>query len=113
MEAINDNFLPGISSKYFITTSKKIEFLVFSYCWQGGYHMNIFYPIFYPIFKFPSKNEDHRASIKFVKDKKKNDKNQKVDEQLALAEKLELRVEESTFGGIDSRVAKWFFRDPK
>ncbi|MGD9153637.1 MAG: hypothetical protein PVG30_08300 [Gammaproteobacteria bacterium] len=73
--------------------------------------MNIFYPIFYPVFKFPSKNEDHRSSIKFIKNNDKKKKPEEFNEQLA--ERLAERVEEDTFGGMDSRVAKWFFRDPK
>lgn len=73
--------------------------------------MNTFYPIFYPVFKFPSKNEEHRSQIKFIKNNEQSAKVQEVNE--SPTERLAERIEEDTFGGIDSRIAKLFFRDPK
>lgn len=73
--------------------------------------MNIFYPIFYPVFKFPSKNEEHRSEIKFMKNKAQSAKDQVINEHPT--ERLVERIEEDTFGGIDSRIAQLFFRDPK
>jgi len=69
--------------------------------------MKIFYPVFHPIFRFPSVHHSEKRSIKFVKNKKLGDKTNKKDEQIA--DKAQPKLAEHSFGGIDPRVAWWFF----
>jgi hypothetical protein len=75
------------------------------------YIMKIFFPIFHPIFRFPSVHPSEKRSIKFIKNKKLNDEVKKKDEQVT--DELQLRTAEHTFGGVDPRVAWWFFYKSK
>ena len=69
--------------------------------------MKIFYPIFHPIFRFPSRHQYEKRSIKFIKNKKLDDKSNQKDKQIT--PDAQPRLAENTFGGIDPRVAWWFF----
>ena len=69
--------------------------------------MKTFYPIFHPIFRFPSVHQHEQRSIKFIKNKKLDDKAKQKDKQIT--DEVQPRLAENAFGGIDPRVAWWFF----
>ena len=69
--------------------------------------MKIFYPIFHPIFRFPSVYQHEQRSIKFFKNKKLDDKANQKDKQIT--GEAQSRLAEYAFGGINLRVALWFF----
>ena len=73
--------------------------------------MKIFFPIFHPIFRFPSAHYFEKRSIKFIKNKKLGDKVKKKDERVV--DEAQPKLAEHVFGGIDPRVAWWFFYKSK